>query len=271
MKWLRPRQDYIYLILALLLAATSVVASQRLKDSDIGWVFGMFSVTVVVTQFMYVYEMRNNAGFFSDYLKIKDKFLKDVVVSKFDEIQQLARKASEDRVDLKLDDLFLFVTELVKICRRLDCVDIRIERWETDIRAIKYFDANRDAIRRGAKISRIFVFDKTLRSDLAKFLAEGAESEEIRNVRELLKDQAKIGVEIDFIFSDEVDGGNIRDFGVFDKRRVLDENFDAFGNSKYEGFISSVPSVVNEYSELHTKLKDIAEENKASLRKLIGA
>jgi hypothetical protein len=275
MKLLR-RHDAIYLALALLLAAIGVIAGQVLKDSDVGWVFGVFTVTLVIVQFMYVYELRNNISFFvSDYLKIRDKFLKSVVDEKLNEVQQLAEKAGKERrIDLNLDDLFRFVTLLVRTCNKLEAVDIRTERWDQDIRAKNYFKANREARKRGAAISRIFVFNRSARDDLAAFLSKGTESEDIKQIRKLLKQQQRVGIDVAFIFSDDPDDGDsdgdVRDFGIFDDERVLDENFDGLGHSKYEGFISSVPNEVRMYGERYRRLSKLAENNRAALERLVA-
>jgi hypothetical protein len=270
MKWLR-RHDLIYLGLALVLAGLSVIAGQKLKDPDVGWVFGVFSVTVVVVQFMYVYELRNNISFFiSDYQKIRDKFLRGVVDEKLCEVHELAQKAGKERIDLNLDDLFRFVTRLVGICQKLEAVDIRIERWDYDIRAKTYFKANVAARARGAVISRIFVFDKSARDNLYEWLKTGTESEDLGRIKKLLKEQRREGINVAFVFADQADGGEVRDFGIFDDKRVLDENFDGVGNSKYEGFISSVPEEVQQYKEIYRKLATLAEMNRYALERLLA-
>jgi len=270
MKWLRLH-DFVYLVLAIVLAAVGFLSSQKLKDPDVGWLFGIFAVTLVVVQFMYVYELRNNISFFvSDYQKIRDKFLREVVDQKLSEIQQLAQNAGkEGRIDLNLDDLFIFVTLLVQRCEKLEAVDIRTERWLSDTRARTYFRANREATKRGASISRIFVFGSSARRELADFISDGSESERIKEIRKLLKDQKDAGIKIAFIFDDEPEKGEVYDFGVFDDKRVLDENFDALGNSKYGGFISSVSHEVRRYKERYETLWNLAQKHNGALNELV--
>jgi hypothetical protein len=269
MSWIR-RQDIVYLVLAVLFAGVGPFWERFLKDPDVGVVISVFGVFLVILQFMYVYEVRNNTSFVSDYLAINDKSIKWIVDRKLEELKRLAKDANRGRVELSLDDLFQAVTYLVENCETLDCVDIRTERWSTDRRAIRYLDACKRAVaERGATICRIFIFSKEMRAEVEKFVASNEETEVIRQVKKLLRDQRDARIGIAILFHDEVRQGYFRDFGIFDKVKVLDEAFDAAGHSRYQGFVSTDSDEVREYRQIHNELKKIAEGNQRLIDALL--
>ena len=270
MNWIR-RQDIVYVVLAVLFAGIGPLGERFLKDPDVGVVISVFGVFLVIIQFMYVYEVRNNTSFVSDYLVIKDKSIKWIVDRKLEELKRLAKDANRGRVELSLDDLFQAVTYLVENCETLDCVDIRTERWSNDRRAIRYFDACKRAVaERSARICRIFIFSKEMRSAVEKFVTSREDTDVICQIKKLLRDQREAGIEIAIIFYDEVRQGYFRDFGVFDKVKVLDEDFDAAGHSRYHGFVSTDSEEVMEYRQIHDELKEIAKRNQPLIDALLN-
>ncbi|MGH2912082.1 MAG: hypothetical protein ACRDJ3_06355, partial [Solirubrobacteraceae bacterium] len=90
--------------------------------------------------------------------EIKDNDLRRIVEKLQVPIDKHAAQAINNlRVPLRLDDLFEVVIDLTLEANEIAAVDLEIERWVSDKRAVRYFAKNLLALQQGAKIKRIYV------------------------------------------------------------------------------------------------------------------
>ncbi|KPA09027.1 membrane protein [Candidatus Magnetomorum sp. HK-1] len=262
------RNDIILLIMSIFLFSFGPLGKLFLKDPDVGWLFSLIGVTMIVLQFTTVSEVRNNLNFVSDYLKVNNEDLRWLLHKKIRELVRIVAEAQKSTTTLVLDDLFETVTHLARKCKTLEAVDIRTERWDSDIRAIRYLDACRHAADRGAEITRIMIIDDSLEDLLNN---KGSENEKIINIKKMIETQKENGIKnFMIVYRKEVPPTYIRDFGIFDNRAVLNENFDANGDSLYTGLFSLDQEIVQEYRDIFQKLKRQAEKHENIVERLLN-
>ena len=256
------RNDIILFILSILLFSFGPIGTLFLSDAKVGWLFSFMGVTVIVLQFTVLKEVRNNLNFISEYFTLTDHDMKWFIDYKLRSIERLVRDAKQNEIQLNLDDLFLTVTHMADKCKILNSVDIGVERWLGDVRSIKYLEACRRAALNGAKINRIFVLD----NELETFSIENAQEdtlikERFNNILNILIKHELSKISIYIIFKKQIPATYFRDFGIFDREKILDERFDALGNSLYTGFFSTDPRTVREYTQIFNFLRSEALNN----------
>jgi len=169
----------------------------------------------------------------------------------------VARKS----IKLKLDDLFHEVTVLVKSAKSIDAVDIEVNRWESDNRAVRYLAANRAALEDGARIRRVYIISPhvTLNgfASLVKTMSKHSRlNHELRGTGQ---------IEVRAIYHEDVpDDCKGKDFAIFDKSKALFEAFDKEWRTTHEGNFTILKSEIDEYQEVFNELWSLATTIKTS-------
>lgn len=184
-----------------------------------------------------------------NFIQMQDEELRSIFDNLSGDLHARASEAASEnrKITLKLDDLFEFVTPLIKSAKTIEAVDIDVNRWEYDTRAIRYFNANREALRSGATIRRIYIINPHVTTqDFELFV------EIVKKHYELNKDEAVLSasgkIEIAVIFHEDVPQAcKYRDYAIFDKEKVLHEKFDTQWRTTNRGYFTKSQDDIEQY------------------------
>jgi hypothetical protein len=170
-----------------------------------------------------------------------------------------AQAISKLRVPLRLDDLFEVVIDLTLEASDIAAVDLEIDRWVNDKRAVRYFAKNLLALQKGAKISRVYVISpqvtEAMMSEIERTLIRHLKANDNPKVKE-----AGGHIEIAAIYHEDLpDPKTHRDFAIFNKDIVLVEEFDSKWKTRFEGEVTKEPTEVQEDENRFVEMLSEAE------------
>lgn len=205
--------------------------------------------------------------------------LREIITELQRNLTNLAHDASKGHVTLKLDDLFRAVTLLVKSAQSIDAVDIEVDRWGTDNRAVDYLAASVQALRRGAQIRRVYIISPGLSDqNLDQLIETVREHEKLNGDPDIQRARGEIKARI--LYHEDVPRDCLyKDFAIFTyedqhgaptesprglrnspaaggtekDRLVLFEEFDGW-RTTHRGDVTIVPDTIARYRVWFDKL-----------------
>jgi hypothetical protein len=192
--------------------------------------------------------------------EIEDHDLRRVVEKLQVPIDKLPTQAIKHlQVPLRLDDLFEVVIQLTPQAKQIDAVDLEIDRWMSDTRARRYFAKNLLALQQGAKISRVYVISP----HVTEMMMNDIEHTLIRHLAVNNDDAVKITgghLDIAVMYHEDLpDPHSLRDFAIFDKTKVLFEDFNAQWATRFKGQLTKDPIEVQENENYFNEMWNNAE------------
>ncbi len=193
--------------------------------------------------------------------EIEDEDLRRIVEKLQIPIEKHAAQAINNlRVPLRLDDLFEVVIDLTLEASEIDAVDLEIDRWVNDKRAVRYYAKNLLALQKGAKIRRVYVITsqvtESMMSEIRRTLIRHLKANDNPKVKE-----AGGHIQIAAIHHEDLpDPKTHRDFAIFNKDIVLVEEFDSKWKTLFKGEVSKEPTEIQEDENRFIEMLDEAEE-----------
>lgn len=130
---------------------------------------------------------------------------------------------------------------------------INVKGWRESQSSKEIFEENKRAIERDVRIHRIFIlFDKELKDPLTK---------------EIMEKHKKIGVKVECVKNTEIPPDKVKDFIIFDDKKVIIENLSPDFKRFTDGIVLKNEQEIKEWMEIFRKISTQASED---LNKFFG-